>query len=194
MTEEWFGPRMEVVLLVSLGALFVLAEGIATVVLGSVYAGVFPGLFGIAIGSGLASVLLAGIALWLDYQYFVSPEGRGAWGTAIIVVSCFTIWFGGGFEVGFVLTLVGGVLALALPLPRAPDPREFEFGRPAAQVLMSSVPEEGGRRPAALAGRGAFAASAVVRYCPRCWSETPVESRACPRCGAELPSAPRSGG
>jgi Family of unknown function (DUF6114) len=92
-----------------LGGLFVILGGIVVAVLGTFLAvlGHFSGLFYLGLLDGL---LLFVVAILMA----VAPRGHVAWGVLAVVLSIVSLVVAlGGFVIGFLLALIGGILAIA---------------------------------------------------------------------------------
>jgi hypothetical protein len=105
-------PTLAVVLSL-LGAALMIVEGIylASVasVVGSLGYGEAAGLIG---GLGFLGLLLGFIVLILAILLWRDPDAHVGYGIAILVFSVVSILGGGGFYIGLVLGLIGGVLAI----------------------------------------------------------------------------------
>ena len=62
----------------------------------------------------LSSALGLGI-LVLAFAFWTKPQFRSSVGTTTILLSAVDFWFGGGFLVGSLLGLIGGLLMILLP-------------------------------------------------------------------------------
>jgi Family of unknown function (DUF6114) len=92
-----------------LGGLFVILGGIVVAVLGTVLAvlGHFSGLFYIGLLDGLLLIVVAILMA-------AAPRGHVAWGVLAVVLSVVSLVVAlGGFVIGFLLSLIGGILAIA---------------------------------------------------------------------------------
>jgi len=92
-----------------IGGIFVLLGGLLMAFVGTIFGlfGIVSALFfvGLAIG---AFILIFAVLLW------TVPQLHLLWGVALIVLAFLSIPFAilGGFVIGFLLTLIGGVLGL----------------------------------------------------------------------------------
>jgi hypothetical protein len=76
--------------------------------------GMMQGYFGWAIGTMSAVSLAAGAVVVVGgYSIYRKPESSAAWGTAILVASIVGLFGMGGFFVGPILGIIGGIMALA---------------------------------------------------------------------------------
>ncbi len=64
--------------------------------------------------AGLLSAVLGLGILTLAFTFWTKPQLRSSLGTTTILLSAVDFWFGGGFFVGSLLGLVGGVLMVML--------------------------------------------------------------------------------
>ncbi len=103
---------MLAVILSLLGSLLIFADGVALVAVASVAYNL-----GFAVQSSIASLgalgILFGIILFaLSLALWFRPESHKGIGVAMIVLSLLSILGGGGFILGLILSLVGGILAV----------------------------------------------------------------------------------
>lgn len=111
MTERSAVERPTAAFVLSLLAgIFVLIGGVALGILGAVATFFLAGVGGVL---GVAGVIFGIIIIVSAIMLYSRPEGHTAWGVIIIVFSLLS-WIGafGGFVIGFILGLVGGILAL----------------------------------------------------------------------------------
>lgn len=108
-------PRLEVLILGGLGTFLIFLNGVVYLVLGATFTA--PIQFTTdAITVGLANILLTILLAALLWWYSDSPDpdDQGLSATLIVVVSAFTLWVGGGYDVGFVLAFTAGALGIVL--------------------------------------------------------------------------------
>ncbi|MGA8302545.1 MAG: hypothetical protein WA691_04725 [Thermoplasmata archaeon] len=168
----------------AVGALLIFAEGVELLVVGA-YFSTTPGAAAAIepVAAGLLSIVFAIFLGWLLFSYDVNPEAPGPWGTGIVIVSAISLWVGGGFLVGSILGLIGGIVAILAPIDwedspsAAPAPAYGESGA----ARLSAVP------PFAEAGSPSRQPGPVVRYCPSCGAVNGPANRTCMKCGAEFP-------
>ncbi len=126
-------PRAAAVL-ISIGAWFVLIEGLLLVVLGAfVGSSDFDGLGGALVTAGaidaIVGVLMFGVALLV----YSEPHHHVANGLLALVLVVLSFLFGfGGFIIGAVLATIGAILAIAWSPPK---PTVVVAGRPARPVV-----------------------------------------------------------
>jgi hypothetical protein len=102
------------------GAIFVLLGGLSVMMLGAIFGTIFSFIptFGKAVGTGISLVgavgVLSGVVMLAGaVLMYILPEKHAIWGGLTLVFSCVS-WIGafGGFAIGFVLGLVGGILGI----------------------------------------------------------------------------------
>lgn len=188
------GPRVtaktEVLLLGSIGALLVFIEGIAQLAIGASFSQVIPySSLGVIIWVGLLNLVLGVVLWWLCFAYYVRPERGGVYGAGMVIAAAFTLWLGGGFLVGLILALLGGLLAILLPA-RAPLRFPTED--------WDTAPVDSDRTPTFSSAQhplpGLEARGVVTRYCPHCWTENRPEATVCGHCNSGLPHPSRPSG
>jgi hypothetical protein len=128
--EEW--PVAGGVLTV-LAGLLMLIDGAFEVWLGGVAAtSGIPGSSaagGILSGLGLLGTLIGLIVLVLGIMLYVNPDSHLGYGIAVAVLSALSFFGGGGFLLGIVLGVIGGLLACFFQ----PDSNEFPWETSASQ-------------------------------------------------------------
>ncbi len=179
-------PSGAVAALVVIGAVLVVIEGALEVAIGIVVASVGIAGAGLAAGLGAAAILLGVVLLVLGAVYYFSPDLHVGLGAAIIVVATFSLLLGGGFIIGFILAVIGGILALALSHDDAFGP--MDWVRPA--VRPTTVASGGSPSPPPAVGApGAaqmFTSATVVRFCLVCGAQNPLRNAQCRACGSAL--------
>jgi hypothetical protein len=131
-----------------IGGIFILLGGLATA---AIYALIGGALLAFIPGLGVLLLALAVIAIFFGLIIIVGatmlrskPESAKTWGLLIIILSILSLIFaGGGFVIGFILALIGGILAMTW---RAPPPAQAAWGQP--QMSAPSPPGWGGQPPA----------------------------------------------
>jgi hypothetical protein len=111
-------PRGEAVVLTSLGAALTLYEALEDLFTGRVACGLGSQICNSALVAGIAAVILVIALAVLIVAYHMDAEGGSFWGTGVIVAGAFTLWVGGGYIVGAILSVVGGVLTVVLPVQK----------------------------------------------------------------------------
>ncbi|HZY91755.1 MAG TPA: DUF6114 domain-containing protein [Thermoplasmata archaeon] len=137
------------------GGIFILLGGLVLAFIGAI----FSFLLGAYAGILFIGLVLGILIIVMSILMFVMPRMKVAWGALVIVLAIvslpFTIF--GGFVLGFILCLVGGILAIVY---KAPAPM---MGSP-----MMAPPPMGGAVPA---------------VCPACGGPVDQARRVCTRCG-----------
>jgi hypothetical protein len=96
---------------------FILLNGLAFAVVGSIIVLLFPPIGAATAALGIASLagfgLIFGVAVLIGaLMMYSKPEKIRSWSALVLVFSITSVLIGGGFMVGFVLGVVGGVLGL----------------------------------------------------------------------------------
>lgn len=139
------------------------------VVVASLFAAVGFGLgAGLAIGLAVVAIVFGLIILVLAMRLKSNPQGARTTGILILVFAVISFVGGGGFYIGAILALIGGILAIVWtpPAPMAQAP----WGQP--------VPPPGAAPGAAPAGS---------KFCSSCGSPNPAGTAFCAKCGAAMP-------
>jgi hypothetical protein len=114
-------------------------------VLASLFAAVGFGLgAGIAVGLAVVALLFGVIVLVLAIRLKTSPGSVKTTGILIIVFSVISFVGGGGFYIGAILALIGGILAV---IWHPPAPAQQAWGQP--PMAAPNPPGWGGQPPAA---------------------------------------------
>ncbi|HEY6237838.1 MAG TPA: DUF6114 domain-containing protein [Thermoplasmata archaeon] len=139
-----------------IGGIFVLLGGYVVAVFGVLFSLFFPRLAGLFfIGLAIGALIIV-----LSILLFVVPQARVAWGALIIVLAVLSWPFAlGGFFLGFLLALIGGILAITHKAPVMMQP-------PMGQPMMPPPP-------------GAMA-------CPHCGGVVNWQTRTCTACGRSV--------
>lgn len=96
-----------------IGGLFILAGGLIFALIGAFFA-----VFGLVSGIFLLGLLVGLLTLVMGVLMIALPSGHAVWGLIAIVLALVSIPVAlGGFILGFVLTLVGGILAVTWRRP-----------------------------------------------------------------------------
>ena len=102
-------------ILTIVGGLFILLGGALVATLGAIISFLLPGLGALLIVGGLSVGVLT---LVMGLLMFLSPSHKSVWGALTIVLAVVSIPFGlGGFILGFILALIGGILAITYKAP-----------------------------------------------------------------------------
>jgi hypothetical protein len=172
-------------LLTLIGGILILIGGIIEAALlaaiGSVLAGFgYGGLAALAIAFAVIALIFGIIILVLAMRLKSNPQSAKMTGVLIIVFALISYVGGGGFYIGLILALVGGILALIwnpgpamMPQPGWGQPGQpGQWGQPGqAQWGQPSAP------PAPAGGK----------VCPSCGTQNAAGSQFCAKCGAAMP-------
>lgn len=184
MAQPGYGPNYPstAYILSLIGGILILIDGIITAAVaaavGSVIAGFgFGGLGAILIIFGVIALLFGLVVLYGAMQLKNRPETAKTWGILILIFSLISFIGGGGFYIGAILGLVGGILALVWS-PPAPQPG---YGQP----MMQAAPAWG--QPPAAAAAPPPAAAGGQKFCSSCGSPNAAGAQFCAKCGAPMP-------
>ena len=170
-------------ILALIGGIFIVIDGLLTLAVASLLAGALAGLGYGAFGAlvaifGAIGFILGLIILYGAVQLRRNPASTKTWGILLIVLSLVSYIGGGGFFIGLILVLIGGILALTWhpPAAAAPggqwnQPQPGTWGQPTgAPPLQQSAPAPG----------------AGQRFCASCGSPNAPGATFCAKCGAPL--------
>jgi zinc-ribbon domain len=164
-----------------------LVGGILILILSVIYAIVLAVLASLiaSVGFGLGASLLVGLAVvsivfGLIVLYFAmklksNPGSAKTYGILIIVFSLISFIGGGGFYIGAILALIGGILALVWTPPAQP----VGYGQPPMQAAPGWGQPTMAAAPPAGAGGG--------KFCASCGSPNAPGAQFCAKCGAPMP-------
>ncbi len=157
-----------------IGGIFILLNGIVlaalSAVLGGFALGFFPGLGALLIALGVVALLFGLIVIYGAVKMHSGVPGSvRTWGIIVILMSLISLVMGGGFYIGTILALVGGILALVWHPPTVAQPA---WGQPTAPM---------GGAPAGGAAPG-------QKFCGSCGSANMAGATTCAKCGAPLPA------
>jgi hypothetical protein len=164
-----------------IGGILILLGSIADAVLLAIGASLAAGIgFG-----GFAALLIALAVIALIFGLLVllgaimlrnHPESAKTWGILILVFSLISFIGGGGFYIGAILGLVGGILAIVWTPPAAPM-----MGQMGAPGGWTAAPP-----PSMTPGMGA-APMGGGKVCGSCGSANAAGAQFCAKCGAPMP-------
>jgi len=125
-----------------IGGIFILLAGLVNAALyafiGGAVLSVFPGLGALFIGLAVLALIFGLLIIVGAIQMRSKPESAHTWGILIIIFSVLSFVGGGGFFIGFLLALIGGILALTW---RPPQPAQAAWGQqPMAPPPMAPPP------------------------------------------------------
>jgi uncharacterized protein DUF6114/zinc ribbon protein len=141
-----------------IGGVIILATGGFEAWIGSQLSGISFGFYGgTLVLTGIIGVIVGILIVIFGALAFVQPQHHVVYGVLIIVFSVVSlVTFFGGFLVGFILALIGGILA----------------------VVHRSTP--------AFVGFQYAAPPPIQRVCPKCGHVVDPSVRFCPHCGNPL--------
>ncbi len=142
-----------------IGGIFVLLAGIVLAVIGSFLASFIGGIAGIFFVGLVVGLLI----IVLSVMLYVRPQMKTIWGILIIILAIVSLPTAlGGFFIGFLLALIGGVLAITYKAPQAPPMVAPPMMAPPMGAPMGSGP--------------------VPANCPSCGAPMNPASRTCTSC------------
>jgi ribosomal protein L40E len=162
-------------------------------VIGSIYAAVgFGAGAAILIGFAVIAIVFGIIVLLLALRLKSNPQGARMTGILIIVFSLISFIGGGGFYIGAILALVGGILAVIwTPAPMMAQPGWGQPGQPGQPGQWGQPGQTGGQwgqpQQAAWGQPTAMPAAATGKTCASCGSPNAPGAQFCAKCGAALP-------
>ncbi|MCW4011171.1 MAG: DUF6114 domain-containing protein [Candidatus Bathyarchaeota archaeon] len=139
-----------------IGGIFIILAGIFLSVVGAVFTLFLGGAGAIA---GLLGIVWGVIILVAAFNLRSNPSQHVTWGVIILVFSLISWWgAAGGFFIGFLLALIGGIFAIIWSPPRQKAPQAY---------AAAPTPQ-------------------TTRYCTNCGRSIPFDVNYCPYCGKEL--------
>ncbi|MCW4017966.1 MAG: DUF6114 domain-containing protein [Candidatus Bathyarchaeota archaeon] len=144
-----------------IGGIFILLAGL---LVGLVSAAITIFMGGIGAIAGIFGIAWGVIILITAFSLRSNPSQHVFWGVIILVFSLVS-WVGaaGGFFIGFLLSLIGGILAIT-------------WSPPTYRTQQTYVPPT----PAVTAS-----ASTATQFCPYCGRRLPADAKFCPYCGKQ---------
>jgi len=141
------------------GGLLILIEGIFLFVLGSIVGSAgYTALGGLAVNVGILGGIAGVLILLLSIAVFARPDDHVGLGILILVASVLAILVGGGFYIGSIFGVIGGVMAI-----------RFQEASPRLRYVT---------------GAAGPAAPIPDRSCVRCGKVFSGDGRDCPFCHA----------
>ena len=141
-----------------IGAVFIILSGIFLGLVGAVLTFF---LAGVGATGGLLGVVWGIIILVAAFNLRSNPSQHVTWGVIILVFSLISWWgAAGGFFVGFLLSLIGGIMAITWVPPRQSAPSAYA---PAPTPIQQAV-----------------------KYCTNCGSPMALDVKYCSHCGKEV--------
>jgi len=157
-----------------IGGLLIVLDGFAAIgeaiAYRSVVESIVPGASGILIGLGALAVLVGLIIVFLGLRIKSNPASARMSGILIIVLSLVSFVGGGGFFIGLILALIGGIVAATWTSPTLSQPM---YGRPGS----------GGSPPWA---SPPLHPGGPQRFCSSCGSPNVASAQFCAKCGAPM--------
>lgn len=182
MSTPSYGPKYPSTasILSLIGGVLIALEGILDALRSSV-GRIVPRLAGIGIVFGILGLVFGLVILYGAFRLRSDPTMSQTWGILIVVLAVVSILAGGGFLLGLILALIGGILAITWkpPVPAPPGYGASGYGGPP------------GPPPGAVLGSpGAAPAPPGVaqRFCPACGAPNVATAQFCAKCGAAMPS------
>lgn len=162
-----------------IGGIFILLAGLVEAALaaaiGAAFLAIVPGLGALFIGLAVLALILGLIVIYGAFQLRSHPESAKTWGILILVFAIVSWVGGGGFFIGFLLALIGGILALTWK-PPAPAMAQPAWGAP-PPLGTAPMPPPGAAPPPA----------GGQKFCSSCGSPNNPGSQFCVKCGAAMP-------
>jgi hypothetical protein len=189
MSSSSYGPTYPstAYILSLIGGILTILDGILTIVLGLLFSAFIgtdiPGAsaaVAVVIGLGLLGVIFGFLIVFWAFRLKSNPASAKTMGILIIVFSLIGLLGGGGFYIGSILALIGGILALAWHPPMVSQPAYGQpgyatpFGQPGATPQWAppaSPPLQPG---------------VSQRFCSSCGSPNVAFAQFCAKCGAPM--------
>jgi hypothetical protein len=160
-----------------IGGLLIVLDGFAVIgeaiAYRSVVENIVPGASGILIGLGALAVVVGLIIVFLGLRIKSNPASARTSGILIIVLSLVSFVGGGGFFIGLILALIGGIVAAIWNPPMLPQPM---YGRPGP----------GGSPPWTSPSSPPLQPGGPQRFCSSCGSPNVASAQFCAKCGAPM--------
>lgn len=155
-----------------IGGIFILLGGIVDAALaafvGSLALAVVPGLGALLIAYAVLALIFGLVIIFGAIKMRSNPESARTWGIIVVIMALISIVGGGGFFIGLILALIGGILAVVWHPPAMAQPA---WGQPAAPMAAPAAAPAGGQK-----------------FCGSCGSPNPAGAQTCAKCGAPLPA------
>jgi hypothetical protein len=171
-------------LLALIGGILILILSIISAIILAVIATAFAAVgFGLGVGIAVAfavvALLFGLIVLYFAMKLKSNPQNAKTYGILILVFALISFIGGGGFYIGAILALIGGILAIIWN-PPAPAPG---YGQPMMGQQMPGAPQWGQPPPPAAAPPPPAAGQ---RFCSSCGSPNAAGAQFCAKCGAPM--------
>jgi len=115
-----------------IGGIFILLGGLATAAIAAIIGGAlfafFPGGGVLLIGLAVVGILIGLLTIFGAVMLRNRPESAHTWGVLILVFAIISLFTsaGGGFIIGFILALIGGIFAMTW---KPPAPAQAAWGQ-----------------------------------------------------------------
>ena len=140
-----------------IGGVFIMVAGFIVSAIGALLTYFMMGVGAVA---GLLGIICGIVIIICAVTLYTKPQEHTAPGILIIVFSALSLFgAGGGFLVGFILSLIGGILGVTW---KPPQPH---YHPPPSTQTETEPP---------------------IQYCPKCGSRLRYASKFCPYCGTKL--------
>lgn len=168
--------------LVLIGAIFMAIEAIIDIVeaaaLSASLESILPGLTGLVIVVGVIGLVFALVMIYLSTRLRSDPSSARSTGIIVIVLSVVSLVFDSGFFIGFLLALIGGILAYTWKPPVAP---QSAYGANPYAPGAAMPSGQWGAPPAPPTPPGV-----AQRFCSSCGSPNVANAQFCAKCGAPM--------
>ncbi|MCI4321819.1 MAG: DUF6114 domain-containing protein [Thermoplasmata archaeon] len=157
------------------GGVMIFVGGLFLAVVSSVAGSIGASGLSAAVGGlSIIGLLIGFLVIVFAGLLYESPEHHTPYGIVIVILSAVSIFGGGGFLIGIILGLIGGVLAIRFEVDEDPN-FEWEYNG-----VRPSIPGSSASRPT----------PRMQGLCANCQSTVPVGADRCPNC--ETPYRPPS--
>lgn len=155
-----------------IGAVLILGDAAVLAAAGSAATGLGYSDVGGLLGALAAlGVLIGLVILVLAILVYLNPESHVGYGIAILILSLFSLITGGGFFIGLIAGVIGGILAIVFEPDYEPLPPLSE----SSPLLHGTLPSAGTSSPTQCPNCGSGLTPGAA-MCPSC--ETPIRSLA----------------
>ena len=160
-----------------------LAEAAEAAFVGSALLGLFPGIAILLIVLGVIALIFGLVVLYGALQLKSHPQSARGWGILILIFSLISFIGGGGFFIGAILGIIGGILAMVWS-PPAPAPGYGQpYGQPMQGQPMAAAPPAWGQPSVTSAPPPGAAAQ---KFCAHCGAPNASTAQFCAKCGAPM--------
>jgi zinc-ribbon domain len=163
---------------------FSIIYAIILLVIASLFAAVGFGLgVGVAVGLAVVALFFGLIVLYFAFKLKTNPANARTYGILILVFAVISFIGGGGFYIGAILALIGGILAIVWTPPAT------TYGQPMMGQPMPGGAAWGQPPPPPPPSAAPAAAPGVAQFCQFCGTAIPAGAKFCPKCGAATPGS-----